>query len=614
MSEQVVELAGPGFPSDLIVRALAVSDRLGVPSVARVTFTVPSAALDELAALNKPVQLRVTLEGSESLVVFGRVVDIEYAGFADGDHLYHMGVRSTLSKLDGGRRYRIFQAKSATDIIKQVLNNAGIDDLDLVLREPCTSREYCVQFGESDLAFVHRLCEHEGLFYAVFSAGEAETVVFADSLDGLTSQANVEQIEFVPRESSEPLRRNEISEWMLSRRAVPAGVEAKGYEFRTPRRDFAAQSEVANAAHGGLAAETLLPARYANQGNGERYVSARAEALATSSSLYRARCGSLTLRAGRRFALSRHPRDVLNQEYVAIASETIIESAAGRSAAGGEWRVSHSIDVVLASEPFRLPLVTPLPLVAGPQIARVVGKSGEDVFTDEHGRVKVKFRWDPADNEDENSSCWLRVMQPWAGPARGVSVVPRIGDEVVVGFADGNPDHPFVLGGLYNGEAKAAADLPSVATDYVIRTRSSKQGGADNYNELRLSDAKGRELVSLQAEKDYSALVKNDSSADIKNNRTDRIGREYRIEAGDLLEITVGQSSLRMDSAGNISLRGVAIKIEGRSSVEIKGMSVKAVADVDATFKGTQTKVQGVMLDLTADGIASLKAALTKIG
>ena len=192
--------------------------------------------------------------------------------------------------------------------------------------------------------------------------------------------------------------------------------------------------------------------------------------------------------------------------------------------------------------------------------------------------------------------------------------MPRVGDEVVVGFADGNPDQPFVMGSLYNGEANAPADLPSVPTDYVIRTRSSKKGGAGNYNELRLSDAKGSELFSLQAEKNYSALVKNDAMADIKNNRSDTIGHEYRIEAGDLLEITVGQSSLRMDSAGNISLSGVAIKIEGSQSIEAKGMSFKAQADLDATIKGTQTTVQGVMLDLTADGIASLRAALTKIG
>ena len=132
-----------------------------------------------------------------------------------------------------------------------------------------------------------------------------------------------------------------------------------------------------------------------------------------------ARSGSLEIRAGRRFALSRHPREAMNREYVVISSEIVIEAAAGRSAPVGECRVVHEIDLVPAMEPFRLPQSTPVPIVAGPHIARVVGKSGEDVFTDEYGRVKVKFRWDPADGEDEKSSCWLRVMQPWAGPTRG---------------------------------------------------------------------------------------------------------------------------------------------------------------------------------------------------
>lgn len=614
MSEQVISLSGDGFPVDLIVRSIALSERIGMPSEARATFTVPTATIDESGVLGERVELRVSITGGEELVFIGRVADIHYAGFADGDHLFRLTLRSGLSRLDGGRRYRIFQGESASEIVKQVLNDAGIDDVESALREPCAVRDYCVQFSESDLSFVQRLCEQEGLFFAVACTDDGETMMLADSLDGLTAGTETERMEFVPRASGEPARRNEITEWLLTRVTVPAGVEAKGYEFRTPRKPFASQADVSRAARSGLAVEMQLPGRYSTQAVGDRYVGVHAEALAVVSETYRARSGSLALRAGRRFMLSRHPRDVMNREYVVIASDIAIEATAGRSASTGAWRVVHEIDVVPASEPFRLPKTVPLPVVAGPQIARVVGKSGEDVFTDEHGRVKVKFRWDPAEGEDERSSCWLRVMQPWAGPARGVSAVPRIGDEVVVGFADGNPDLPFVMGSFYNGEAKAPADLPAVPTDFVIRTRSSKQGGTDNFNELRMSDAKGRERFSLQAERDYSALVKNDATVEIKNKRSDKIGHEYRIEAGDLLEITVGKSSLRMDSAGNVSLRGVAIKIDGNQTIEARSMSFKAQAELDATIKGTQTTVQGVMLDLTADGIACLQAALTKIG
>ena len=614
MSSSPIKLVCGELSGEAVVRHVTLSERVGSPSVLRVMFTLEKVEFDEASVLNQPVELVLSLSGDREEVFYGRAADIHYAGFSDGDHLFHLTARSTLSRLDGGRRYRIFQSKSASDIIKTVLGEAGIDDIDLSLREACASRDYCVQFGESDLVFVQRLCEQEGLFYVVRCADGAETLVISDSLEGLSAGGEAVELEFVARPDGEPSHRDEISAFTVSRAAVPKGVDAKGYDFRVPRKEFAAQEDVEGHARGELAPDTLLPGTYVAQGVGDRYVKTQAQALAAAAMTYQARSGSLALRAGRKFQMSGHPRDALNRDYVVIGSQITLEAGAARSARGGDWALSHDIEVAAAGEPFRLATSVPRPVVPGPQIARVVGKSGEEVFTDEHGRVKVKFRWDLADAQDESSSCWLRVMQPWAGPARGVSVLPRIGDEVVVGFADGNPDFPFVLGSLYNGDSRAPADLPSTPTDFVIRTRSSKQGGADAYNEVRLSDAKGQERFGIQAQKDFSALVKNDSESVVENNRSDKVGHEYRIEAGDLLEIVVGQSKLSMDSSGNILLSGVSIKIEGQRAVEVKGMSVKAQADVDATFKGTQTKVQGVMLDLKADGIATLSAALTKIG
>ena len=598
MATQPVTLACPHLPSDTLVRQVVLSERVGATSSLCATVTLPKVEFEEADLLNQRATLKVSLSGEQKQEFYGRVTHVDYAGYVDNAHVFRLTVRSTLSKLDGGRRYRIFQSKSASDIIKQVLNDAGISDIELSLREPCADRDYCVQFGETDLAFVQRLCEQEGLFYAIFNQDDVETVVFADSLDGLSARSKPVSLPFTPRGEGDPAPKDEINDWSSTHATLPPGVDARGYDFRTPRKTFPANSDAEGSANSGLAAESHLPARYIAQGVGDRYVKVHAQALSTAAQVYSVRTSVVALRAGQRFGMTKHPRSALNKDYVVLASELPIQSPSGRAGDGGDWQVSHHVEVAPTDANYRLPLITAQPQVGGPQIAAVVGKSGEEVFTDEHGRVKVKFRWDASDTSDERSSCWLRVMQPWAGAARGVSSIPRIGDEVVVGFADGNPDFPFVLGSLYNGDSKAAASLPSVPTDFVIRTRSSKQGAQDNFNEIRLSDAKGSELFNIQAEKDFKGLV--------KNNRSDSIGHEYKIDAGDLLEVTVGQSKLSMDKQGNIKISGV--------NIEIKGMSVKSEADVDATFKGTQTKVQGVMLDLSADGIATLQAALTKIG
>lgn len=586
------------LPADAIVREAVLDERIGAVSVLRILLTVPKADFDEATLLNQRAKFELVQTEARSQVFLGRVTAVEYVGFLDHAHLYRITVRATFSKLDGGRRYRIFQAQSASEIIKEIVGDAGLPGLEMFLREPCGERDYCTQFGENDLAFVQRLCEQEGLFYAIYSVDGAETVVFADSLDGLAASSVPLQMKFAARPEDEASRKNEITSWTLLNVEVPPGVEAKGYDFRSPRKPLAASESVPGFDHGGLSEDYHLPGRYAVQGNGDRYVKVHAEALASMACVYRARASTVALRPGQRFALSGHPRAAMNDDYVVTGSTLVVTAPGGRAGSAGDWSVSHEVEVAQGGSAYRLLPSVPQPIVGGPQFAIVVGCSGEEITTDEHGRVKVKFRWDPANESDERSSCWLRVMQPWAGSARGVSVVPRIGDEVVVGFADGNPDFPFVLGSLYHGEAKAPASLPSVATDFVIRTRSSKGGGADTFNEIRLGDAEGSEVFAIQAQKDFQGLVKQDSTLEVQNDRSDSVGHTYKIEAGDLLEITVGQSKLSMDSAGNITLSGMNIKIE---------------ADLEMSVKGTNTAVKGVMLDLGADAVATLQAAVVKI-
>jgi len=290
----------------------------------------------------------------------------------------------------------------------------------------------------------------------------------------------------------------------------------------------------------------------------------------------------------------------------------------------------------------------------GAQTAMVVGKSGDEIYTDEMGRVKVQFHWDRAGKSDEKSSCWVRVAQLWAGPQWGAIHIPRVGQEVLVDFLDGDPDRPIVTGRVYNGDAKPPYALPDNATQSGMKSRSSKEGTADNANEFRFEDKKGSEeillhaekILTIEVEKDGTLTVENDQTNTIKHdlttkvtnnekrevskkrdttigdNDTNDVSKIYKLTAGDEITLVTGQSKIVMKKDGTIQISGDKITLSGTSKVEINGMEVKIAgstkldmsSDVAVQVKGTKTTVQGTMLELSGDAMAKLKGGITMIG
>jgi type VI secretion system secreted protein VgrG len=328
------------------------------------------------------------------------------------------------------------------------------------------------------------------------------------------------------------------------------------------------------------------------------------------------------------------------------------------------------VQAIDARTVYRAPRLTPKPVVHGAQTAMVVGGSGDEIYTDKYGRVKVQFPWDRYAKGDENSSCWVRVAQLWAGKQWGAIHIPRVGQEVIVDFLEGDPDRPIITGRVYNADSMPPYTLPDNATQSGVKSRSSKGGSADTYNELRFEDKTGQELVLLHAEKDLtiesehdgSTSIGHDQTTSITNNLTTKVGadeerdisgnlktsitkdethsvsqdrntsisgndsstvsKQYSLTATDQISLTTGQSSIVMKSNGEIQISGDKITLSGTSKVVINGMEVDisgttkvgVTSNVSVEIKGTQTKVGGTMLQLSGDAMAQLKGGMTMIG
>jgi type VI secretion system secreted protein VgrG len=273
------------------------------------------------------------------------------------------------------------------------------------------------------------------------------------------------------------------------------------------------------------------------------------------------------------------------KKYLPISlSHTLSVSHYASGGGGGENDYRCSLIAIDGDRPFRTPATTTKPVVLGPQTAIVVGKAGEEIWTDEYGRVMVQFQWDREGKKDEKSSCWVRVAQAWAGPKWGAIHIPRIGQEVIVDFLEGDPDRPIITGRVYNGDNMPPYDLPENKTQSGIKSRSTKGGSPNNFNELRFEDKKGSEEVYLQAEKDYEILVKNDEHRIVGHDRTEEVKNDETITIDGNRTETVHKNEL-------ITIDGTRTETVSKDeTITISGARTESVAkDETVSISGQRT-------------------------
>ncbi|HKV51457.1 MAG TPA: type VI secretion system tip protein TssI/VgrG [Gemmatimonadaceae bacterium] len=469
-------------------------------------------------------------------------------------NMYRARVVPSLALLAHRIDIRIFQRKSVTDIIEAVLKGAGVTDYALRTSGTYAQLEYCVQYNESDLAFVSRLMEENGIFYFFEHDESKHTLVIADQTSAHQTVPEQETARY-EQMAGGTATEDVVTAWMQQQEFRAGKYSLTDYNFEMPNVALGVD-EATTMPVGGNGPYDLYayPGRYAKRSDGTERVRIRMQ---EEESLAITVKGSSTCRSfvsGYRFTLSEHPQLSFNAEYVLTEVWHSAWSGSFSAHGGGEAsRYQNEFTCMPFKTPYRPARKTPRPAVYGVQPAIVVGESGEEIWVDKYGRVKVQFFWDREGKKNEQSSCWVRVAFPWAGKNWGFVALPRIGQEVLIAFENGDPDRPLIVGSVYNAEQMPPYALPDNQTQSGIKSHSSKGGGADNFNELRFEDKKGSEQVYVQAEKDLSTVVKNNETREVRSTRTTTIQSDdtKTIKKGnDVTTLEEGDQSVTLKKGG----------------------------------------------------------------
>ncbi|WP_386688349.1 type VI secretion system Vgr family protein [Lonepinella sp. MS14437] len=453
---------------------------------------------------------------------------------------YKMVIEPNLVRASLQADNKIFQQQTSETIIRTLLSKNQVSQVQFHLSESYWQREYCVQYRETDLAFIERLAAEEGSYYYFEHSADKHCLHFANNT-ALSEEKGELRYNPVPAgERPEPA----LWHWAYEAKLSTSQQTLRDYTFTHPRyhQEHKALNTQPSVLGENLAQASYekydYPGRYKQDAQGEPFSRYRLEYERREAEVAIANGDDLRVIPGYRFSLNGHPRNHFNQSWLIVEVEHrgyqlgILEEEAGEQGNRYENRIK-----LIPSQTQWRPTPQPKPRVDGPQIAHVVGPMGEEIYCDEWGRVKIQFPWDREGREDENSSCWVRVSQAWAGTQFGHIAIPRIGHEVIVDFLEGDPDQPIITGRTYHSTTEPPYNLPEHKTRMSIKSKTHKGSG---FNELRFEDEKGREEIFLHAEKDQNNVVNHDESTQIGNDRTEQVGHDEVINIGNNRTETVG--------------------------------------------------------------------------
>ncbi|RWP57713.1 type VI secretion system tip protein TssI/VgrG [Mesorhizobium sp.] len=504
-----------------------------------VGFVSSSPEIDPLKMLGGAVS--VEGESDPKRWFSGLVSEFRLTRIEDRLAYYEAVVRPWLWFLGNTTDCRIFQNMSVIEIVEEVFSKYSTAKFEKRLQGSYPPREYCVQYDESDLDFVQRLLEHEGILYFFEHDEGKHTLVLADAMSKLKPAPGYEKVPYHFEGQGSRRDVEYITEWIPGSSVRPGAYVHTDYDFEKPGADLMAKS-AQPFSHKLAAGENYRqPGAHLDVGRGDSLAAIRREEIQAVHQRIAAVGTVRGLYSGCTFKLDGFPREDQNQEYLVVSAEYRLFDPGYRAFADVE---SENFKVILGVAPtalaYRPPRVTTRPIMRGPQTATVVGPSGEEIFTDKYARVKVQFHWDRLGKKDQNSSCFVRVSQTWAGSGWGFIQIPRIGQEVIVDFIEGDPDLPIITGRVYNASQMPPYGLPGSATQSGWKSDSSKGGGG--YNELMFEDKAGSELVNFQAQKDHNLLIKNDRTKLVQHDQSDRIDHDAKHSVGHNLDEDVGNN------------------------------------------------------------------------
>lgn len=503
-------------PDILAVRSIAVQEQLSRLFQIEAELSSEDGTVDFDKVVGQNTTIRLQIGQKETRYFNGYVSRFVQVANQGGYAHYRATIVPWLWFLTRTADCRIFQQKTVPEIIEEVFKAHGFNDYQLKLSGTYEKKDYSVQYRETDFNFVSRLMEQEGIYYFFEHENGKHILVLADSASAHKPFKGYEEIIFHELEKGAPTR-EVITDWVVEKEVQPVAYALNDFNFEKPKASLLSNSNVTRQ-HGAANFEIYdYPGEYAEHGDGDRLAKIRIEELQTQFETLRGQASARGVAAGHSFKLKNHPRKDQNREYL-VTSVTLHAEAGEYASGGGSGEFfSCNFTVIDLQQAFRAARLTPKPIVQGPQTAIVVGPKGEEIHTDKYGRVKVQFHWDRYGKADENSSCWIRVAQGWAGKKWGVIYLPRISQEVVVEFLEGDPDRPLITGSVYNDEQKVPYDLPAEKTKSAIKSNSSK--GGVGFNEIRFEDNKGKEQIFIHAEHNMDVRVKNSSKERVIGNR-----------------------------------------------------------------------------------------------
>ncbi|EOH0514640.1 type VI secretion system Vgr family protein [Vibrio fluvialis] len=535
--------------------------------------------------------------------------------FTQGDTGHHHTFYSltlvpALERLSLRHNSRIFQLNTVPEILSILLQEMGINDYAFALTRDCAQREFCVQYRETDLDFLHRLAAEEGLVYSFIHEEGKHTLIFSDASESLPKLG-------------EPIPYNTLAGGMIESPYISAlsvhtqsevsQTALQDYSFKKPAYSFAQQAVGTEMEYQQPDYEHFdAPGRYKDDVSGKAFSQIRLDYLRRNARTATGKSNQPLLRPGVKFDLKEHLDDTLNRDWlvVSVTSQGTQPQALEEAGGHGATTYANQFTLIPAHRTWR---ATPQakPQVDGPMIATVVGPEGEEIFCDEHGRVKLHFPWDRYSNGDEHSSCWVRVSQGWAGSQYGMIAIPRIGHEVIVSFLNGDPDQPIVTGRTYHATNTAPYTLPDNKTKTVLRTETHQGQG---YNELSFEDQAGSEQIYLHAQKDFDGLIENDHTRVIKHDKhltveNDRFtqikNNQHLIVGGESRESVTGNRTLMVEGSLHVKTGSVWVNESG-TEVHIKaGQKVVIEAGSEITVKagGSFVKVDPAGVHLSGAGV-----------
>lgn len=561
--------------------------------------------------MGQHVSIRVQCGGQPERFIDGICCEFGHVGSRGRYASYQMVLRPWLWLLSTRTDCRVFQNLSSVEILREVVSgwsDPGFE-IDLRVKETPAARDFCVQYSESDLSFVMRLLEDDGLYFYFEHEKKKHKLVIADDKSGHKTAPGIDKLSIRKWESD---RKDAASIWGWTAKTsvTPGGIAMRDYDFEKPRADIDVDLISPRTKHPRDKTAVIYeyPGHYLEVEQGNKRRSTRLEELQAGFETAEAITDAAGLSAGTLFTLEGHKRGVENQEYLVTSVVYQGDSGAFESGDGAGADFQAKIRCTPTKRRFRPARKTAWPVLAGAQTATVVGHKEGEVTTHDYASVKVHFHWNrarradkAADPPDKHCSGWVRVAQSWTGAEWGAVFIPRVGQEVVVEFLDGNPDRPLITGCVYNKRNKSPYEGKPSQSGW--KTRSLDGGGAEDYNELRFDDAKGHEEIVVQAQRDMKTTVKHDNTKRVRNNETYFVGgkRTVTVDKGDhLIDVNEGHMTVTVHKDSHTTEAPEVYEV-GYQKV---GLSVPSTpVDIVMTPDAIKLSILGSSIELKAESI-----------